>query len=49
MEEFDVTFHYIKGETNVVADALSRLAMMDDATNDEMSLMEESFEIAQDD
>ncbi len=49
MEEFDVTFHYIKGKTNVVADALSRLAMMDDATNDEMSLMEESFEIAQDD
>ena len=30
LEEFGVTFHYVKGKHNIVADALSRLAIDDD-------------------
>ena len=48
LEEFDVTFHYIKGEKNVVADALSRLMIADlQSPNEEAMMAEEAFDMAE--
>ena len=45
LEDYDITFHYIKGEKNVVADALSRLPIVErDENDDEFAIMEEMFE-----
>ena len=44
LEEFDITFHYIQGEKNVVADALSRL-IIPDTTDDELNVLEEVMDI----
>jgi hypothetical protein len=49
LEEFDITFHYVKGEKNVVADSLSRLLVTDTGNDDEGNLLEEIFEINPDD
>ena len=47
MEEYDLTFHYIKGEKNVVADALSRLVASESAMEDDtVNLIEDAFEIS---
>ena len=37
LEEYDLTFKYIKGEKNIVADSLSRLPFDDKIDDDEMS------------
>ena len=37
IEEFGPEFHYVKGENNVVADALSRLAITSNSTNSDAS------------
>lgn len=46
LEECDITWHYVQGEKNVVADALSRLLITTTTSDDEDDLyLEETFEI----
>ena len=45
LEEFDLTFHYIQGEKNVVADALSRLPINESSSTDDAMVAEEVFDM----
>ena len=48
LEQFDLTFRYIAGEQNVVADALSRLPFADSLSDDDDDTLDDLFEIRND-